>query len=54
MSTRRCFDPQALRIRVNMSAIGSVMLMVFVLSFRRIHSRGRAEMKCERCYSNQL
>src|SRR6476661_2962284 len=27
MSTRRCFDPQALRIRVSMSAIGSVMLM---------------------------
>src|SRR6478735_4649334 len=27
MSTRRCFDPQALRIRVNMSAIGSVMLI---------------------------
>src|SRR5262249_25555195 len=28
MSTRRCFDPQALRIRVSMSAIGSVMDMV--------------------------
>jgi hypothetical protein len=27
MSTRRCFDPQALRIRVSMSAIGSVMVM---------------------------
>src|ERR1043166_1352270 len=27
MSTRRCFDPQALRMRVSMSAIGSVMLM---------------------------
>src|SRR6185503_1040358 len=27
MSTRRCFDPQALRIRVSMSAIGSVILM---------------------------
>jgi hypothetical protein len=27
MSTRRCFDPQALRIRVSMSAIGSVMLI---------------------------
>src|SRR3990172_11267390 len=26
-STRRCFDPHALRIRVNMSAIGSVMLI---------------------------
>jgi hypothetical protein len=27
MSTRRCFDPQALRIRVSISAIGSVILM---------------------------
>src|SRR5690242_18407679 len=27
MSTRRCRDAHALRIRVNMSAIGSVMLM---------------------------
>src|SRR5664279_2459159 len=27
ISTRRCFDPHALRIRVNMSAIGSVMLI---------------------------
>src|SRR5690242_5430916 len=27
MSTRRCFDPQALRIRVNMSETGSVMLI---------------------------
>src|SRR6187397_1612078 len=35
MSTRRCFDPQALRIRVSMSAIGSVMLMSdsFLLSY---------------------
>src|SRR5436190_13327733 len=31
MSTRRCFDPQALRMRVSMSAIGSVMLMEFSL-----------------------
>src|ERR1051325_9316151 len=34
MSTRRCFDPHALRIRVNMSAIGSVMLMVAPISSR--------------------
>src|SRR5687768_2098711 len=37
MSTRRCFAPQALRMRVNMSAIGSVMLIVFrflVLEYR--------------------
>src|SRR3972149_6527017 len=27
VSTRRCFDPQALRMRVNMSATGSVMLI---------------------------
>src|SRR5215510_9380459 len=27
MSTRRCFDPHALRIRVSISAIGSVMLI---------------------------
>src|SRR5438552_5479754 len=27
MSTRRCFDPQALRMRVSMSAIGSVIVM---------------------------
>src|SRR6185503_20144171 len=37
MSTRRCRDAQALRIRVNMSAIGSVMLMWSLLS-SRIHS----------------
>src|ERR671918_614983 len=36
MSTRRCFDPQALRIRVSMSAIGSVMLMVVSLSPARL------------------
>src|SRR5687767_3310258 len=36
MSTRRCFDPQALRMRVNMSAIGSVMLMVVALSPARL------------------
>src|SRR5688572_17286389 len=36
MSTRRCFDPQALRMRVNMSAIGSVMLMVVSLSPARL------------------
>src|SRR5215213_2059308 len=34
MSTRRCFDPQALRIRVSMSAIGSVMLIVLSFSYR--------------------
>src|SRR6266436_6487280 len=34
MSTRRCFDPHALRIRVNMSAIGSVMLIGFLESSR--------------------
>src|SRR5215213_4239052 len=28
ISTRRCFDPHALRIRVNISAIGSLMLML--------------------------
>jgi hypothetical protein len=28
MSTRRCFDPTAFRIRVSISAMGSVMLMV--------------------------
>src|SRR5205823_12500231 len=31
MSTRRCFDPQALRMRVSMSAIGSVILIVKAL-----------------------
>src|SRR5512147_2503608 len=31
MSTRRCFDPHALRIRVSISAIGSVMLMSWSL-----------------------
>src|SRR4051812_17981171 len=43
MSTRRCFDPQALRIRVNMSAIGSVMLMCVSYSSR---IRGRGGMNC--------
>ena len=35
ISTRRCLAPQALRMRVNMSAIGSVMLIWFsyVLSY---------------------
>src|SRR6185295_19243941 len=28
MSTRRCFDPQALRMRVSMSAMGSVIDMI--------------------------
>src|SRR3954470_2231203 len=46
ISTRRCFAPQALRIRVNMSAIGSVMLIVgpYVLSYPwtwRVIERGR-------------
>src|SRR3954470_23789284 len=41
MSTRRCRDPQALRIRVNMSAIGSVMLMRWFLLASRIRRRGR-------------
>src|SRR5574338_1011616 len=36
MSTRRCFDPHALRIRVSISAIGSVMLMSCVLVPYRI------------------
>ena len=30
ISTRRCFAPHALRMRVNMSAIGSLMLMCYV------------------------
>src|ERR687893_1805134 len=37
-STRRCFDPHALRIRVNMSAIGSVIdieLLTPLLSYPR-------------------
>mgnify|MGYP006196474547 CR=1 FL=1 len=29
MSTRRCLAPQALRIRVSISAIGSVMLILY-------------------------
>src|SRR5688572_5307073 len=36
MSTRRCFDPQALRMRVSISAIGSVMLMMWLLSPARL------------------
>src|SRR5690348_9317900 len=34
MSTRRCFDPQALRMRVSMSAIGSLMLIGNPMSSR--------------------
>src|SRR5215210_8625434 len=35
MSTRRCFAPQALRMRVSISAIGSVILInSFPLSYR--------------------
>src|SRR3954470_21308244 len=37
MSTRRCFAPQALRMRVSISAIGSVMLINSISSFYRIH-----------------
>src|SRR6185503_1806987 len=50
MSTRRCFDPQALRIRVNMSAIGSVMLMKTILGSpypRRTWERLRDERRTE-------
>src|SRR5438045_5171858 len=36
MSTRRCFAPQALRMRVSISAIGSVMLINSISSFYRI------------------
>src|SRR5436190_18870735 len=36
MSTRRCFAPQALRMRVSISAIGSVMLIKSISSFYRI------------------
>jgi hypothetical protein len=41
MSTRRCFDPQALRIRVNMSAIGSVIVIVAFSSFLSYPGSGR-------------
>src|SRR5438128_1545390 len=43
MSTRRCFAPQALRMRVSISAIGSVILINSFSSFYRIPS-GRVEM----------
>src|SRR5438876_1201635 len=45
MSTRRCFAPQALRMRVSISAIGSVMLIKSVSSFYRIPLPGRVELK---------
>src|SRR5881628_479575 len=40
MSTRRCFAPQALRMRVSISAIGSVMLIKSFSSFYRIPTQG--------------
>src|SRR6478672_8352060 len=39
MSTRRCFAPQALRMRVSISAIGSVMLINSISSFYRIPTK---------------
>src|SRR4051812_47191708 len=39
MSTRRCFAPQALRMRVSISAIGSVILIKSFSSFYRIHPK---------------
>src|SRR3954469_7205375 len=39
MSTRRCFAPQALRMRVSISAIGSVMLINSISSFYRIRPK---------------
>src|SRR3954465_14968361 len=42
MSTRRCFAPQALRMRVSISAIGSVMLIKSISSFYRIPPSGRS------------
>src|SRR5438105_11268832 len=38
ISTRRCFAPQALRMRVSISAIGSVMLIKSISSSYRIPS----------------
>src|SRR5262245_9276792 len=40
MSTRRCFDPHALRIRVSISATGSVMLIDSSFSSRIRGGRG--------------
>src|SRR5687767_16039753 len=50
-STRRCFDPHALRIRVNMSAIGSVIdieLLTPLLSY----PRGTCRIHCETTISS--
>src|SRR3712207_921406 len=41
-STRRCFDPQAFRVRVSISAIGSVMLILPMSSSGRISAAGDA------------
>src|SRR6266550_2567757 len=38
MSTRRCFAPHALRMRVNISAIGSVMLIDYSSPARLAHA----------------
>src|SRR6185503_19287965 len=46
MSTRRCFDPQALRIRVSISAIGSVMLMSSIPFPYRIPRHHRHHETC--------
>src|ERR1035437_1794780 len=47
MSTRRCFDPHALRIRVNMSAIGSVMLIERFPVFPMVSARFRGLLRSE-------
>src|SRR6476646_5915625 len=47
MSTRRCFAPQALRMRVSISAIGSVMLIESFSSSYRIPARRRWTRRSE-------
>src|SRR3982751_6101095 len=47
MSTRRCFAPQALRMRVSISAIGSVILINSFSSFYRIPPKYGVRILCE-------
>src|SRR6185503_17131610 len=53
MSTRRCFAPQALRMRVSISAIGSVMLIKSISSFYRIQTKSAVRSVSARTHRNE-
>src|SRR5258705_3838361 len=54
MSTRRCFAPQALRMRVSISAIGSVMLINSFSFSYRIQPKSAVRSLSRTCRSEWL